>query len=598
MGNVHMPSDTRIPSSTEWKRLKKDKITDDSDRVYSLIKALEGSLYFYEKIDILFLLLEECQNIENENKKDDITLTLINNLKLTKNTQQILMSLLDIKDPSILPLLKAEKTYFRQQDPVYIPIIKPTLATLPQLGVTHKKPVKQKIKGISSKLKSLSKLQDKYKSRNLDLLSKQDLIKLLSVEVKSGFSEKEYDALADSEKKRLKERIKMGWDAAHRVEYLDEKQREQFRVVIHDGKLYYIDTQNGFSLIPCDSIGSLEETIFVMNAQGDLFIHPAAVTGIIHHSSLLAGSPVMFAGQIQIKDGKILQIDNLSGHYLPGERNILLGMNYLKTKNALDDAQIKLSLKENDFKGRDYNVKNFKVRENIRNDFLSVIKHLKFALGKQKSEEKTNHINAAIKQCLESSYFAKPITPNTINGLFDLLKNEEVTWGRNIKRYDSKNVNEIKKAFEQNLSTLIFIKKCLNNELLDNLKAIHNKYKTSSPTVFFSLFEQPANPKIRMIKEFLTLAESANSFNDLDIMTGLAYTLRNGLKAEGKSKDPKKQALQALNEELENLVNTIIDNFPPIDENKAIDAYQKSHEEPDKKSLVSDKTAPSSKPKK
>jgi len=89
------------------------------------------------------------------------------------------------------------------------------------------------------------------------------------------------------------------------VHYLSESEREESRVYTQDGKL--VDS-NG---VPLEG-----DYIFVVDQQGRL-IASAPHDGVIHHSSLGAGKPVLTAGTIKATGGKIGDLTNQSGHYRP-----------------------------------------------------------------------------------------------------------------------------------------------------------------------------------------------------------------------------------------------------------------------------------------
>ncbi|HEY6925315.1 MAG TPA: hemagglutinin repeat-containing protein, partial [Steroidobacteraceae bacterium] len=89
------------------------------------------------------------------------------------------------------------------------------------------------------------------------------------------------------------------------VHYLSESEREASRVYTQDGKL--VDS-NG---VPLEG-----NYIFVVDQQGRLIASPPH-EGVIHHSSLGAGKPVLTAGTIHATGGKVGDLTNQSGHYRP-----------------------------------------------------------------------------------------------------------------------------------------------------------------------------------------------------------------------------------------------------------------------------------------
>lgn len=57
--------------------------------------------------------------------------------------------------------------------------------------------------------------------------------------------------------------------------------------------------------------------------------------GRVHHSSLAAGEPVLAAGNIRISRGKIVLVDNMSGHYHPTAEHLQYAKDWLKARGAL-----------------------------------------------------------------------------------------------------------------------------------------------------------------------------------------------------------------------------------------------------------------------
>ena len=55
----------------------------------------------------------------------------------------------------------------------------------------------------------------------------------------------------------------------------------------------------------------------MIDAQGQLWITFDQKYGRVHHSTLLAGAPVIAAGEMLIDTGELISISNESGHYRP-----------------------------------------------------------------------------------------------------------------------------------------------------------------------------------------------------------------------------------------------------------------------------------------
>ncbi len=103
------------------------------------------------------------------------------------------------------------------------------------------------------------------------------------------------------------------------VAYLDQEQRQQFKLTVKDGKIYdaqgkLFDTQNGKTA--CFG-GNAGKAIFVMDHDGNMYASNYHAPGKFHHSSFLAGQPVAGAGEIAVHNGEIQYLSRNSGHYRP-----------------------------------------------------------------------------------------------------------------------------------------------------------------------------------------------------------------------------------------------------------------------------------------
>lgn len=104
---------------------------------------------------------------------------------------------------------------------------------------------------------------------------------------------------------------KIGEDKARGVIYLDASQREQRRLLIRNGLVY---DSTGKPLRDTRSKHKNQNN-YVMDAAGNFYLFDEFTTPNIRHSSVFAGGPVAGAGNIRIKDGRIVYIDSDSGHY-------------------------------------------------------------------------------------------------------------------------------------------------------------------------------------------------------------------------------------------------------------------------------------------
>ncbi len=133
-----------------------------------------------------------------------------------------------------------------------------------------------------------------------------------------------------------------------RIRYFDAKQRENYRLD------FQADEKNNVCIL---RNGALADTrgerthfsgegyaIFVEDADGEIYIG-SHVKGERHHSGFLAGGNVDAAGEMVIRNGKLIEIKDKSGHYHPSKRHILKLLQTLHLK-GVDLAGVSVSLLE------------------------------------------------------------------------------------------------------------------------------------------------------------------------------------------------------------------------------------------------------------
>lgn len=93
------------------------------------------------------------------------------------------------------------------------------------------------------------------------------------------------------------------------VHYLTTEQLAAFKITIENGLLY---EANGKLL---DSAG--KSGIFVVDPYGNFYFSKFSFPTVFHHSSFLAGNAVAGAGEMVISHGRVISLNNESGHYKP-----------------------------------------------------------------------------------------------------------------------------------------------------------------------------------------------------------------------------------------------------------------------------------------
>ena len=90
--------------------------------------------------------------------------------------------------------------------------------------------------------------------------------------------------------------------------------KTQLRIV--GGLLYTMDDKPFDTTSMVTHFSGPGYAIYVMSREGNFHVSSHSV-GNRHHSSLLAGQSVACAGEMKVKEGRLLKISNKSGHYTP-----------------------------------------------------------------------------------------------------------------------------------------------------------------------------------------------------------------------------------------------------------------------------------------
>lgn len=150
-----------------------------------------------------------------------------------------------------------------------------------------------------------------------------------------------YSDLAEMDPEYAGEETGRVWGT--KVKYLDQVERQQYKLSIKDGRLFD-ESGNPFDTSGASSVfaGGSGSAIFVMDEQGNIYASKTQTVGKFHHSSFLAGKPVASAGEITVKDGYVKEITRRSGHYQPTEAQSMQVLTQLRT-NGVDVSNIEIT---------------------------------------------------------------------------------------------------------------------------------------------------------------------------------------------------------------------------------------------------------------
>jgi len=131
---------------------------------------------------------------------------------------------------------------------------------------------------------------------------------------------KDFDQLNISEFEALA-RIGENIGTMSEVTYLKKQHRYQY-LAIPDGNLFYDINDNPFQAHENDWVVA-PRYMYAIDKYGNLFCVKDIVSDKwFNHSSFSAGGKVICAGMIDINNGKLMHIDNESGHYKPNRKQL------------------------------------------------------------------------------------------------------------------------------------------------------------------------------------------------------------------------------------------------------------------------------------
>ncbi|KTD35828.1 hypothetical protein Lnau_0812 [Legionella nautarum] len=242
---------------------------------------------------------------------------------------------------------------------------------------------------------------------------------------------------------------------AQRLLYFTREEANNFKVAIHEGKVFYQNPENEFEQ-------NDEEREFVFSFSGDIYVKDGRIADqfiehdnqFMKHSSFLSGDEVLCAGMIKIVDNKITEVSNSSGHYRPSHKDIAIFLNHLQLLGVdLSTVQLKLLLSTEDTleTKADLFLKNYPQ--------LQLLKNTSFD-SHQKIRRKDTTLNKIFDLIYKPSEKLKPLFEDVDN-----KRSEYVEKGKTNPDENSELVDYFYKLWSDNFS--------LSPESLESLALIH-----------------------------------------------------------------------------------------------------------------------------
>ena len=130
--------------------------------------------------------------------------------------------------------------------------------------------------------------------------------------------------------------------------YYTRPEKNRFKLCQNDHGLF---CSTGGSVVNTDGSAfgihdlRINHELVVLDQSDNLFVfkpYDNVLQKVVHHSSVVDGQAVKFAGTIKIEDGIITEITNNSGHYKPKTKHLLNFLLFLKERYNCDLAGINL----------------------------------------------------------------------------------------------------------------------------------------------------------------------------------------------------------------------------------------------------------------
>lgn len=117
-------------------------------------------------------------------------------------------------------------------------------------------------------------------------------------------------------------------------DFFNAAQRQRYEVACVGGVL----SCNGQTPYSSQRYGRDDKVMYILDTANHFYIADGirVGNGAFNHSSMCAGAPVLCAGEVMVNAaGKLIYIDNNSGHYKPDSRALLDAVRFLVTQWAL-----------------------------------------------------------------------------------------------------------------------------------------------------------------------------------------------------------------------------------------------------------------------
>ncbi len=259
----------------------------------------------------------------------------------------------------------------------------------------------------------------------------------------------------------------------------DPRQRDKFRVIVHDKKLIRENKTNDLhnSVFTTNEMTGHKgegQCAFTLNIRGELFVFnhlsmkPDQNNQVFAHSSMNASDIVVAAGEMTVnKEGQVTSISDYSGHYQPTPYNVYLMIKHLKKQGMdIDNIDVILMTQVDGIsgakEGEAYHYKGI----DVFNHFENLEKRFNIGLYRNSQQVQTN---ATLNDLLE---YIKKTDRNTQDPLYKVQYMKDAIFQKITSSHNHVGITQAKNQIAKNvLYNLIEFNKGAMSEdaLLKNL---------------------------------------------------------------------------------------------------------------------------------
>lgn len=170
--------------------------------------------------------------------------------------------------------------------------------------------------------------------------TKRFAMSTLAAELESGFVATTITNLKTASLSSIVEyHLSLNSHNCNAFESCDKTSRGKYQVHFKDGMLY-TDQSHMHPLDTVKGSGDLEKALYALDLDQNLYCKNMSDVkfGQFHHSSFMSGKPVLCAGEVVVRNGRLTYINIASGHYKPTVGDLGGALQFLQEQTVTLDG--------------------------------------------------------------------------------------------------------------------------------------------------------------------------------------------------------------------------------------------------------------------